>query len=369
MAYDSATGQIVLFGGVAADNDVLDDTWTYDGSTWTQQFPVTSPSARFAASMAYDAATGQVVLSGGSDDFPNPNGGGSGGTLGDTWTYDGSTWTEQAPAPPTLGASMAYDAMTSQVILFDSGTWAYDGSTWTQQPSEGGPSDRNLAAMAYDEAIGEVVLFGGNDGVLLGDTWTYYQTLLASQTISFTTTAPTNAVVGGAPYTPAASATSGLAVVITLDGTSRGCALVNGTVNFITSGTCLIDANQAGDANYLPAPQVTQSITPLGFSITTASLPGGSVSSKAHKVIYSATLAATRGNPPYRWSLAPGSNPLPPGLKLKRATGLITGRVTMAGTYSFTVQAVDHKTKATKGHPSTQDTATAPLSITIAPGP
>jgi hypothetical protein len=44
---------------------LLGDTWTWDGSTWTQQHPVPSPSARTDASMAYDAATGTVVLFGG----------------------------------------------------------------------------------------------------------------------------------------------------------------------------------------------------------------------------------------------------------------------------------------------------------------
>src|SRR5690242_14799971 len=35
--------------------------------TWTKQAPATSPPARWAASMAYDAATGTVVLFGGID--------------------------------------------------------------------------------------------------------------------------------------------------------------------------------------------------------------------------------------------------------------------------------------------------------------
>src|SRR5487761_1483689 len=63
--------------------------------TWTQQAPATSPPARYGASMAYDAATSTVVLFGGSGSGT----GGQGSTiLGDTWTWDGSTWTKQAPA-------------------------------------------------------------------------------------------------------------------------------------------------------------------------------------------------------------------------------------------------------------------------------
>ena len=91
MAYDGATGSVVLFGG-AASGCCLGDTWTWDGTTWTEQHPATSPTARTLAAMAYDAATGTVVLFGGNrnDD------------LGDTWIWDGTTWTEQHPAtsPP-----------------------------------------------------------------------------------------------------------------------------------------------------------------------------------------------------------------------------------------------------------------------------
>ena len=57
----------------------LGDTWTWNGTTWTQQYPTTSPPARDGASMAYDPGTGQLVLFGGDD--------ASGGNLNDTWVY------------------------------------------------------------------------------------------------------------------------------------------------------------------------------------------------------------------------------------------------------------------------------------------
>jgi hypothetical protein len=99
--------------------------------------------------------------------------------------------------------------------------------------------------------------------------------------------------------------------------------------------------------------------------ITTSSLPGGSVWSRTNRSAYSAGLAASGGNLPYKWSLAPGSTPLPPGLKLHRSTGAITGKATAPGNYSFTVLAVDKRTRRTKAVPSSQFTATAILSIQI----
>ena len=52
-----ATGTMVLFG-VASSSGCLADTWTWNGTTWTEASPATSPPARYVASMAYDPATG-----------------------------------------------------------------------------------------------------------------------------------------------------------------------------------------------------------------------------------------------------------------------------------------------------------------------
>lgn len=83
-----------------------------------------------------------------------------------------------------------------------------------------------------------------------------------NQTISFTSTAPTNALVDGATYTPTVSATSGLPVALTVDSSSTGvCTLTSGVVSFQGAGTCTLNANQGGDADYSPAPQVQQSFT------------------------------------------------------------------------------------------------------------
>jgi hypothetical protein len=38
MAYDAAAGTVVMFGGDGL-NGALNDTWTWNGSDWTQQTP------------------------------------------------------------------------------------------------------------------------------------------------------------------------------------------------------------------------------------------------------------------------------------------------------------------------------------------
>ena len=97
----------------------------------------------------------------------------------------------------------------------------------------------------------------------------------AAQTVSFTSTAPGSASAGGATYTPTASATSGLTVAITLDASSTGCALNAGVVSFTAAGSCVIDANQAGNTNYSAATQVQQTFTVTGLTITSDQFSSG----------------------------------------------------------------------------------------------
>lgn len=91
-----------------------------------------------------------------------------------------------------------------------------------------------------------------------------------NQTLAFTSTAPAAAMVGGASYTVTANASSTLAPTFVLDGASTGCALSGSTVTFIAPGTCVIDASQAGDANWNAAPPVQQSFT-VGMASAIAS--------------------------------------------------------------------------------------------------
>ena len=88
----------------------------------------------------------------------------------------------------------------------------------------------------------------------------FFAVAKASQAISFSSSAPSGATVGGATYTPTASSTSGLGVTITVDGASSSvCSISAGVVSFTAAGTCTLDANQAGNASYSLAPQVQQS--------------------------------------------------------------------------------------------------------------
>ena len=79
MAFDSAKGRTVLYGGDFGFMPVYADTWEYDGTNWTLVIPnIGPPGLRTLHSMAYDSARSNVVL----------YGCGSSGDH-DTWLYFG----------------------------------------------------------------------------------------------------------------------------------------------------------------------------------------------------------------------------------------------------------------------------------------
>lgn len=90
------------------------------------------------------------------------------------------------------------------------------------------------------------------------------------QAITFTSTSPAGAIEGGPTYTVAATGGgSGNPVTFAADPSAASVCSVSGTtVTFIGGGTCLIDANQVGNANYQAAPQVQQS-----FAVTSSAPP------------------------------------------------------------------------------------------------
>jgi hypothetical protein len=119
------------------------------------------------------------------------------------------------------------------------------------------------------------------------------------QTITFTSTAPSSAFVGGPTYTVTATASSGLPVIFTIDPIAAGvCSISGSTVSFIGAGTCIINANQPGDATYAAAPQVQQSFAvsakqPQTISFTSVAPAAATVGGPTYNV----TATATSGLP------------------------------------------------------------------------
>jgi hypothetical protein len=155
---------------------------------------------------------------------------------------NGSTYTPIAAATSNLGVTLSVDASSGAVCSISGGVVSFTAiGTCTIDAVQGGNGDW-LAAPELQQSF-----------VVSG----------APQAVSFGTTAPSDAVVGGATYAPAATAApSGLPVTLTVDDLSTSVCAIDGdgNVSFSTVGVCIIDADQGGDnMTWAAATQVQQS--------------------------------------------------------------------------------------------------------------
>lgn len=174
IVHDSARGRIVLFGGRGRNGGPIGehgDTWEWDGTTWTQVGP--GSLARMGHAMAFDRLRNRTVVFGGQD-YTGP-------LPGVAVEWDGTAWQWSSATGPgpgfRFGTAMCYDGTRRKVVLFGGvqltamdDTWTYDGSTWQQLAGTGPPARANHA-LAFDEARGVVVLFGGGSAGARDDTW------------------------------------------------------------------------------------------------------------------------------------------------------------------------------------------------------
>lgn len=130
LAYDAHRDVVVMYGGVAADGTVLEDTWEYSFGVspgWTQLTPAVSPGPWSGGGSAFDSTRNRVVITNGI--------GALGSVIFQTWAYDGIAWAE---------------------ITNESGT----GNLLTFDASSGLAGDDSMS-MTYDAARDRLVAVGG----------------------------------------------------------------------------------------------------------------------------------------------------------------------------------------------------------------
>jgi hypothetical protein len=85
MTYDATTKEVIAYVYFGLDPyPPAEYTIAWDGTRWTDRTNASDPSPRADAAIAFDSASGKVVLYGGTFDQPQP--------FGETWLWDGSTW-------------------------------------------------------------------------------------------------------------------------------------------------------------------------------------------------------------------------------------------------------------------------------------
>ena len=204
---------------------------------------------------------------------------------------------------------------------------------------------------------GSIDAFATTPTDLVADIFSYFApisplnittTSLPSGTLNFQYSATLGASGGVPPYTWNVTVGS-LPPGLNLDpasGLISGTPTVTGTYPFTVQ---VADAQSPPATAWAPL-SITVNPTLTQLTVVTTSLPSGT-----QNTAYNAMLAATGGVTPYTWSVIAGS--LPVGLHLNASSGAITGTPSGAGISNFTVQVTDFQLS----------TATAPLSITIAP--
>ena len=197
MAYDPATGDVVMFGGTNAAGQALADTWLWDGSGWEPASPATSPPARYEAQMAWDAQSQRVILLGGIggtgcsiDASPGVAVPGSAGAASAIATPASAIATPASaiatPASAIATPASAIAAPTSAIATAPSAVsssagactqlqdaWAWDGSDWSrvavgQASGQLGHYTFSGASMATDAATGKIVLVTADSPVAEG---------------------------------------------------------------------------------------------------------------------------------------------------------------------------------------------------------
>ena len=175
-AYDPVSKKIVLFGGLDSTGQ-LGDTWTFDGTTW-KQVATSGPSNRTDAAMAYDGRIHKLVMSGGFQGQA---------FLNETWLWDGttSTWTQALPRTVPKGATnpiLFRDPVSGHVNMFGGyqgqffsrSMYQWTGTNWKQLNPTTTPYPRAGSVVAYDPIRKNIVLFGGlSDLWVMRNTWTW----------------------------------------------------------------------------------------------------------------------------------------------------------------------------------------------------
>ncbi|MGA8537380.1 MAG: kelch repeat-containing protein [Thermoplasmata archaeon] len=166
MAYDAADSETVLFTGANCTGS--DQTWIFQADSWLHLHPSMVPPARDGAILTYDPSRDYAVLAGGYNSS-------CGGFCSDTWDFSGGNWTNltgqvAGALPGREGAAAAYNPSDGDVFVFGGGgssgslndTWAFNGTAWSQVPLGGSEPEMFAPLLTYDSADGYLLLADGD---------------------------------------------------------------------------------------------------------------------------------------------------------------------------------------------------------------
>jgi len=174
VAFDALRNETVLYAAPYDSVGGSPETWGYDGFTWMRKLEAHQPlSAGDGALLQYDSVNGLVVLVGATEM----------GQQTETWVWNGTDWSQiNGPQPPhALLGGMTFDTVRGEMVLITTNmqTWSFDGSAWTQRapahvPT---PAPNGIFSMAFDPLRRAATFHGGEspplgvDAVYPTKTW------------------------------------------------------------------------------------------------------------------------------------------------------------------------------------------------------
>jgi len=231
--FEPSNNNILLTGGTCTTSPVTDETWEWDGTTWTKiDTHGTDPNRVFGHVLNYDVERNLVVEYGGTVAFGLPrnstylyastiwllfdqNGlapaprslfafvsdpvdnavfllGGitDDETVSDFWRYQNGQWTlvKLDGAPDSCGTpNGVWDSGRQKAVFVcaSSDVFEFDGKAWshpTPTDTKNKPQIRRFSSMAYDETLKKTVLYGGfNDTNYSDETWLWDGTAWSRQ--------------------------------------------------------------------------------------------------------------------------------------------------------------------------------------------
>jgi hypothetical protein len=149
------------------------------------------------------------------------------------------------------------------LILADNGSnWFFQGVADTRWTDNDVDQLKQIPASAFQAVDESCLMVSPNSGqALQPGTASYIENCKTPQSITFTL--PTVADVGTTATLHATGGASGNPVTFTTDRASNAgvCSVSGSTVTYLATGTCILDANQAGSTTFFTAPEVKRSVT------------------------------------------------------------------------------------------------------------
>ncbi|WP_337842696.1 Ig-like domain-containing protein [Rheinheimera sp.] len=339
--------------------------------------PTLSATASSSLAVSFSSATTGVctITSGGELTFVsagtcsiNADQAGNGSWNAATTVSHSFTVNAVAPTAPTIGTATAGNGDATVAFTAPSSSGGVAVTSYTVTSNPGGFQGTGAAS--------PITVSGLQNGVA----YTFTVTATNASSLTGAASAASNSVTPASPQTinfgnpgsqnfgttptlTASSSAGGGYPVSFTSATTSVCTVTGTTVTFVTAGTCTINANQAGDTSFLPAPQVSQSFTVAPVVPGAPAAPVATAGNQEASVAFSAPVF-TGGNAISGYTVTvspPDVAPVSGAASPIVVTGLTNGVA-----YTFTVEAENSAGSGAASAASNSVTPAATQTITFA---